>query len=111
MFSSRTQAEAQDMSVHYDASRGQYAVRWREQGRNRIRRFGSETEALTFERALRSPATAEVGNLEARLAALEARLAAAHRDLQEEAEGVYAYGTKQGERWYVKYRRADGSSS
>jgi hypothetical protein len=44
------------MSVHFDASRGQYAVRRREQGRNRIRRFGSEAEAVTFERTLASPA-------------------------------------------------------
>jgi hypothetical protein len=81
------------MSVHFDASRGQYAVRRREQGRNRIRRFGSEAEAVTFERTLASPAAGQLGSLEARLTELEARLAAAQPGGHDDAGGVYAYDT------------------
>jgi len=40
------------MSVHFDASRQQHAVRWRQEGRNRIRRFQTEAEAVGFERAV-----------------------------------------------------------
>jgi hypothetical protein len=73
MCSSGTQLRARNMSVHFDASRGRYAVRRREQGRHRIRRFGSEAEALRFEHGLTSQAAGELGSLEARLAELESR--------------------------------------
>ncbi len=105
------------MSVHFDATRGQYAVRWRQDGRNRMKRFKSEANAIAFERSLTGaqPASTAADDLSAmpraRLAELKARLAAADLDTAPAKGGVYPYVTAEGRRWYVKYRHADGSSS
>jgi integrase len=104
------------MSVHHEAQRETYVVRWREDGRNRNRRFRSEADATAFERSLGgalSVSTADSGLLamEARLAELEAKLAAEHNGGVQTLGGVYAYTTKEGRRWYFKYRHADGTSS
>jgi hypothetical protein len=41
------------MSVHFEPTRGKYVVRWREERRNRLRRFGSEAAAETFDARLK----------------------------------------------------------
>jgi len=40
------------MSIHFDASRGRFVVRWKQDGRRRIRRFASEAEAIAFDTSL-----------------------------------------------------------
>jgi hypothetical protein len=105
------------MSAQFDASRGDYVVRWRHDGRHRKKRFRTETEAaLAFERTVAGPPSAAPPDggmvaMEARLAELEAKLAAAETDAASGRGGVYAYMTVEGRRWYFKYRHADGSSS
>ena len=104
------------MSVQYDASRGDFIVRWRQDGRHRKKRFKTERDAVAFEQSLSAAPgdpTREfaLSAMEARLAELEARLAAVQRHDGPSKGGVYAYMTKAGRRWYFKYRHADGSSS
>jgi hypothetical protein len=68
--------------VRYDPERRKYVVRWRENNRQRVKRFDTPEAAEAFERSLRrqSPATESQGPgvaaLAARLAQLEAQLAA-----------------------------------
>jgi hypothetical protein len=45
VFSNREAA----MSVHFDRVRGRWIVRWRDNGRQRARRFADEAEALAFD--------------------------------------------------------------
>ncbi len=55
------------MSVHFDRVRGRWIVRWRDNGRQRARRFADEASALGFEASLRPPpAVAERGRRAAR---------------------------------------------
>jgi hypothetical protein len=42
----------------YDERRRKYVVRWRENGRRRIRRFATREEAEVFDRSLSAPAFA-----------------------------------------------------
>ena len=44
------------MSIHFDASRGRFVVRWKQDGRRRVRRFRSEADAIAFEASLLRPA-------------------------------------------------------
>jgi hypothetical protein len=78
------------MSVHYEPSRDGYVARWRKDGRQRSRRFGSREEAQAFE-ALRS-----------RPAAPSAR---------PRGDGVYAYETKSGTHYRFVFWHSDGSQS
>ena len=41
------------MSVHYDDGRQRWVVRWREDGRQRTRRFKTVEEAESFDEAIR----------------------------------------------------------
>jgi hypothetical protein len=43
------------MGVHYDESRGKYVVRWKADGRRRVRRFESELEAIAFAESVARP--------------------------------------------------------
>jgi integrase len=91
------------MSVHFDRSRGRWMVRWREDGRQRVRRFDDQGAALRFdaEIAARRPPR-EV--LECRrVAGLEARVV--------DQGGVYPYETSAGSRWRIVYRQSDGVST
>ena len=44
------------MSIHFDASRDRFVVRWKQDGRRRVRRFRSEADAIAFDASLLSPA-------------------------------------------------------
>jgi integrase len=82
------------MSVHFEAARTQWVVRWREDGRNRSRRFPSLEAAEAFDAAgRRSPAVA-------------VPVAAASR-----GDGIYAYGTRAGVRFRFVFRQSDGTMS
>src|SRR3954453_15155836 len=74
------------MSAHYDRSRDRWIVRWRENGRQRARRFGAESEAREFEAAVfpsrTAPAIEGPASLTARVGGDRA--------------GVYAYETTEG---------------
>jgi len=86
------------MSVQFDRVPGRWIVRWRDNGRQRARRFADETAALDFEAGLRPPpAVAEV----ARVTRLEAQVV--------DQGGVYAYETATGTRWRFVFRQSDGS--
>ena len=83
------------MSVHYEASRNRYVVRWREGGRNRSRRFPTVEEAEALDAALRrTPTTAAIA------VAPFAR-----------GDGIYAYGTTAGVRFRFVFRQSDGALS
>ncbi len=86
------------MSVHFDRVRGRWIVRWRDNGRQRARRFAGEASALEFEASLRPPPA--VVEREA-VAMLEAGVI--------DQGGVYAYETAAGTRWRFVFRQTDGS--
>jgi hypothetical protein len=44
------------MGVHYDASRAKYVVRWKVDGRRRVRRFEIELEAIASAESVARPA-------------------------------------------------------
>jgi hypothetical protein len=74
------------MSVHYDGP-DRWIVRWRENGRQRARRFDTEAEALELETALNPPQPPP-----------EAR-GLRHADIgptPSDRTGVYAYETTEG---------------
>ena len=109
--------------MHFDSARRKYVGRWREDGRQRTRRFDTPEEAEDFERgrAASPPATETQGHdsepehsdvlaLAARIAQLEAQLG-----IKDDAEGprdaVFSYRTKRGTRYGFKFRQSDGTSS
>jgi hypothetical protein len=68
-------------------------VRWRDgSGHQRGRRFANEEAARAFDSALRE------------IAPTERRSESPFR----QAGGVYSYATKQGRRWYFKFRDSNG---
>jgi hypothetical protein len=84
----------------YDEQRRKYVVRWRENGRRRVRRFDTPEQARVFERshvdadampATQAPRDAQVSALERRLAELEARLAAVGERSDSAGDGVFPY--------------------
>jgi hypothetical protein len=101
----------------YDERRRKYVVRWRENGRRRIKRFDTPDEAEVFERSLQPVSVAaesrspEVAALAARLAELEAQLAATVEQAEATGDGVFPYETKAGTRYGFKFRQSDGTSS
>jgi integrase len=103
----------------YDEKRRKHVVRWRDNGRRRIRRFDTREEAEVFECSLSAPASAtdeapgnpEVAALERRLADLEAKLAAAGGQPDAPGDGVFPYQTQGGTRYGFKFRQSDGTSS
>jgi hypothetical protein len=79
------------MSVQIDGAR--WVVRWRDgSGRQRGRRFSNEEAARAFDSALREIAPAE----------------RRPESPSRQAGGVYSYATKQGRRWYFKFRDSNG---
>src|SRR5918995_2457190 len=85
------------MSVHFDRVRGRWILRWRDNGRQRARRFADEASALAFEASLRPPPVVERETI----ARHEARVV--------NQGGVYAYETGAGPRWRFVFRQSLGS--
>ncbi|MGH2969901.1 MAG: hypothetical protein ACRDK0_12675, partial [Solirubrobacteraceae bacterium] len=81
------------MSVHYDPDRHRFVVLWREDGRQRSKRFVLEDEAVAVDASMRAavhvpkPSTRAGG------------------------DGVYAYATKSGVRYRFVFRLSDGTLS
>jgi hypothetical protein len=90
------------MSVHYDAARNPWVVRWREDGRQRTRRFSTPAEAEAFDDAMRPGIGAGTARGESPSPLLPA---------PEGREGVYPYATKGGVRWRFVFRQSDGTMS
>jgi len=72
------------MSVHCNASRGDFVVRWRREGPHRTKRFGTERDAVAFEHSLSTApgdATRESAPsaMKARVAEVDAKLVAGRR--------------------------------
>jgi hypothetical protein len=85
------------VSIHFDASRGRFVVRWKQDGRRRIRRFASEADAIAFDASLRGPV---------RRAAIADSVSSAPA-----GDGVYAYETRAGTRYRFVFRQSDGALS
>lgn len=96
------------MSVNYDPDRRRFVVRWREDGRNRTRRFESEHEAADFDATLtrspvgRTPTPPEAAAPGSR----DSRVSIGGR-----GDGIYPHRTDQGVRWRFVFRQSDGTSS
>jgi hypothetical protein len=86
------------MSTHYDRSRDRWIVRWRENGRQRARRFDTEREARDFEAVMcpdqPAPEVVEPNHN--------------HDQAGGDHAGVYPYVTTAGTRWRFVYRQSDG---
>jgi integrase len=81
------------MSVQRDS--GGWLVRWRDgSGRHRGKRFSDEEAARAFDAALGETTPAERRSVGT-----------------SEAGGIYSYPTKQGLRWYFKFRDSQGSQT
>jgi len=85
------------VSVDFDSSKSRWRVRWREQGRQRTRRFPTQTEALAFDESLR----AEVEPAERGRAVVE------HAG----GDAIYVYSTTGGVRYRFAFRQSDGKLS
>jgi hypothetical protein len=83
------------MSVHFDASRNRYVVRWRDDGRNRSRRFTTVDEAEAFDDSIRGFRAGD-----------EVAIQSPPR-----GDGVYRYQTAAGIRFRFVFRQSDGSLS
>jgi integrase len=89
--------DAAPVSIHYDASRERFVVRWKQDGRRRIRRFRSEADAISFDAALLRPV---------RRTPLSASALS-----QAAGDGIYAYETRGGTRYRFVFRQSDGTLS
>jgi hypothetical protein len=78
------------MSVHHDVARARWIVRWREDGRQKAKRFTDEDAARQFD-AIVAPPPAEPAA--GREHVVPAPVGSADRG------GVYAYETAEGRRW------------
>jgi integrase len=108
--------------MQFDPTRRKYVVRWRQDGRQRTKRFDTPAEAEDFERRVSSPPPTathdddgevqhpDLLTLTARVAQLEAQLS-----IQDDGDGphdaVLTYETKGGSRYGFKFRQSDGTSS
>lgn len=81
------------MSLGYEPARDRHRVRWRENGKQRSRRFSTRDEAEAFEASL-APAVDE-------------RPPPAPPE-PPSGGGVYRYETTEGTRWRFVYRQSDG---
>jgi hypothetical protein len=84
--------------MRYDPKRRKYVVRWRQDGRQPVRRFDTAEEAEAFERTLAEPARAPEEPQNPEVAALAAR-APAQVDADAPGDGVFAYKTTAGTRY------------
>jgi hypothetical protein len=87
------------MSVQYDPTRARFVVRWREAGKQRVRRFASEPDAIAFDVEVnpRGRSAERATNPGGRIAAEErAANLSPRRSAGQARDGVYANGN---ERW------------
>ena len=100
------------MSVQYDPARARFVVRWREDGKQRGRRFATEAEAKAFDARV-NPAGRAAQRMKLSRASVVARVTRidAERDAQVRRDGVYPYATNAGVRWRFVYRQSDGTLS
>jgi hypothetical protein len=82
------------VSVHFEVARSRWVVRWREDGRNRSRTFGTLEAAEAFDAASRPP-----------------RTTAAPARSSPHGDGIYPYGTRVGVRFRFVFRQSDGTMS
>jgi hypothetical protein len=82
--------------LDFDPSKSRWRVRWRENGKQRSRRFASEADAIAFDNARTLPQTTEA------VARLPARA---------EGDAIYEYSTKAGPRYRFVFRQSDGRLS
>jgi hypothetical protein len=85
------------VSVDFDPSKQRWRVRWREDGKQRSRRFATEVEAIAFDEGRIVPAQGPVRK--------PARAAAA------EGDAIYPYETNSGLRYRFVFRQSDGTLS
>ena len=97
------------MGVHYDASRGKYVVRWKADGRRRVRRFESELEAIAFAESVARPAGRPPSP--PAHAPDDAATRRSEAQLTNRRDGIYSYETRQGTRWRFTFRQSDGTMS
>jgi hypothetical protein len=88
------------VSVHFEAARNRWVVRWREDGRNRSRRFERLEAAEAFDAAVRRPAETAV----------------APPPTAPHGDGIYPYRTRSGvrlrdHRRHRHVRRGDGNAA
>jgi integrase len=84
------------MSIDFDPNRQRWRVRWREDGRQRSRRFRIREEAVAFEQQLAADPRPATPPLPAEPAG---------------GNGIYAYDTKEGVRYRFVFRQSDGTQS
>jgi hypothetical protein len=84
------------VSVDFDPSKNRWRVRWREDGKQRSRRFASEAQAVAFDSARARP---------------QASSPAPALTTHAEGDAIYAYATKTGTRYRFVFRQSDGSLS
>jgi hypothetical protein len=84
------------VSVDFDPSKQRWRVRWREDGRQRSRRFATEAEAIAFDQTR----TDEPEQPPARAARQPPR-----------GDAIYEYGTRVGRRYRFVFRQSDGTLS
>lgn len=84
------------MSIDFDPSRQRWRVRWREDGRQRSRRFGLREEAVAFEQQLAADPRAATPPLPAEPPG---------------GNGIHAYDTNAGTRYRFLFRQSDGTQS
>jgi hypothetical protein len=102
------------MSVQYDRTRAKFVVRWREGGKQRVRRFALEPDALAFDAEVnpRGRSAERAANPGGRIAAAEqAANLTSRRTAGQARDGIYAYGTNAGVRWRFVFRQSDGTLS
>ena len=86
------------MSVDFDRDKQRWRVRWRENGKQRSRRFVTEAEAMTFDEERSGLSTEPPPTPHARAPSAA-------------GDAIYAYDTKAGRRYRFVYRQSDGTSS
>jgi integrase len=82
------------MSIDYEQDRQRYRVRWREDGRQRSRRFKTQEEAELFAASVTEPPPKPASDEKADAPA---------------GDGVYSYNTSAGRRWRFVFRQSDRS--